>query len=57
MAVKAVQAGVDMLLCPADPETAAEALVDAVENGTISQSRLDESVLRVLRLKENRGIL
>ena len=57
MTVKAVQAGVDVLLCPSDPAAAADALVDAVESGTISQSRLDESVLRVLRMKENRGIL
>lgn len=56
-AVLAVQAGVDMLLCPADLGEAANALIDAVETGTISEERLNESVLRILRLKEKMGIL
>lgn len=57
VAVMAVQAGVDMLLCPMDLDGAIEALVLAVESGEIEESRVDESVLRILRLKENRGIL
>ena len=57
IAVRAVKAGVDMLLCPRDPETAVNALVSAVETGEISESRIDESVLRILTLKENREIL
>lgn len=56
-AVLAVKAGVDMLLCPADLEEAAKALLDAVEAGEISEERLDESVLRILKLKEKYGIL
>ncbi len=56
-AVLAVQAGVDILLCPADLEEAAEALLEAVETGVISEERLDGSVLRILKLKEDRGIL
>lgn len=56
-AVLAVQAGVDILLCPADLEEAANALLDAVETGRISEERLNESVLRILRLKEEMGIL
>lgn len=57
IAVGAVQAGVDLLLCPQNLEEAVTALTQAVENGTISQERLDESVLRVLRLKLDRGII
>lgn len=57
IAVAAVQAGVDLLLCPRDLDEAIDALTAAVEDGTISQQRLDESVLRVLRLKLARGIL
>ena len=57
IAVKAVQAGVDLLLCPQDLGAAVDALVQAVEEGTVSQERLDESVLRVLHLKLDRGIL
>lgn len=56
-AVLAVQAGVDILLCPADLEEAANALINAVETGVISEERLNESVLRILRLKEKTGIL
>lgn len=56
-AVLAVQAGVDILLCPANLEEAVDALLDAVETGVISEERLNESVLRILRLKEEMGIL
>lgn len=56
-AVLAMQAGVDILLCPANLEEAVGALLDAVETGVISEERLDESVLRILRLKEEMGIL
>ena len=57
IAVNAVKAGVDMLLCPADLNAAVNALVQAVENGEITEERINESVLRILTLKENRGIL
>lgn len=57
IAVRAIQAGVDLLLCPQNLEEAVNALTQAVEDGTVTQERLDESVLRVLRLKINRGII
>ena len=57
IAVRAIQAGVDLLLCPQNLEEAVNALTRAVEDGTITQERLDESVLRVLRLKIDRGII
>lgn len=57
VAVRAVKAGVDILLSPMNLETAAEALIQAVESGEIPEARIDESVLRILRLKEARGIL
>lgn len=53
IAVRAVSAGVDMLLCPTSLDTAVNALVRAVESGEISEARIDESVLRILTLKEN----
>ena len=56
IAVRAVKAGADMLLLPVDPQAAADALAAAVESGEIPESRLDESVLRVLKLKEDRGL-
>ena len=51
-AVKAVQAGADMLLAPFAYEVAFDAVVAAVEDGTISEARLDESVRRILALKK-----
>lgn len=57
IAVRAVRAGVDILLCPLKLEDAADALIQAVESGEIPESRIDESVLRILRLKEANGIL
>ncbi len=57
IAVGAVQAGVDLLLCPQNLKEAVQALTQAVEDGVITQERLDESVLRVLRLKLDRGII
>ena len=57
IAVKAVAAGVDMLLCPDDLDGAVAALTQAVDGGELTQDRLDESVLRVLTLKLNRGIV
>ena len=51
LAVRAVQAGVDILLQPADFAQAESALTDAVRSGSITQERIDESVLRILKMK------
>ncbi len=56
IALKAVKAGVDLLLCPEDLESAVDALTQAVEEGAITPARLDESVLRILTLKLARGL-
>ena len=50
--VNAVKAGVDILLMPADIDAAINALSDAVESGDITEERIDESVARILTLKE-----
>lgn len=57
IAVGAVLAGVDLLLCPENLEEAVDALLAAVESGEIPEARLDESVLRILSMKEARGLL
>ncbi|HET8616957.1 MAG TPA: glycoside hydrolase family 3 N-terminal domain-containing protein [Actinomycetales bacterium] len=49
-AVKAVQAGADVLLMPADPEAAIDGLAQAVEKGTITKGRLVESAARTVAL-------
>ena len=56
-AVLAVEAGVDMLLMSPDIDAAASAIKKAVESGEIPESRIDESVKRILTLKQERGIL
>lgn len=56
-AVKAFSAGADLLLLPGDLISAYNGVYNAVINGTISAQRLDESVLRILRLKEKYGLL
>lgn len=55
--VGAVQAGVDLLLCPTDLDAGIEALLAALEDGSLSEARIDESVLRILQLKEKLGLL
>ena len=52
IAVGAVKAGVDILLCPKKLNEAVAALTAAVESGEITEERIDESVLRILRLKQ-----
>ncbi len=56
VAVRAVLAGADQLLMPPDLDLAYSAVLEAVQEGRISEQRLDESVLRVLKLKLRRGL-
>lgn len=51
-AIAALEAGVDIVLDPADYPSAFEAVVNAVTSGRISQAQLDERVARVLALKK-----
>ncbi len=50
-AVAAVEAGVDILLMPADYEKAYRGLLEAVLEGGISEARIDASVLRIIKVK------
>lgn len=56
-AVMSIKAGIDMLLDPTDIDTAINAVVQAVESGDITEDRIDESVRRILTLKEKQGLL
>lgn len=49
--VMAVKAGIDMILMPNDPIKAYNSLIEAVKNNEISEERINESVLRILKLK------
>ena len=66
IAEKVINAGVDILLCPVDMTSAdaaafyddyIEGIAALVESGVISGDRIDESVLRILKLKDKYGIL
>lgn len=50
-AVMAIEAGADMLLMPEDFEKAYNAVLAAVEDGTISEERINESLNRIYRVK------
>jgi beta-N-acetylhexosaminidase len=55
-AVRAVEAGADILLMPPSPQAAIEGVLNAVAEGRISEDRIDRSVLRLLRTKERLGL-
>src|SRR6266699_4600090 len=55
-AVRAFEAGSDLLLMPADPDTAIVAMLTALQAGRISAARLDASVRRVLEIKRSLGL-
>jgi beta-N-acetylhexosaminidase len=54
-AILALQAGADMILFSSSPNeaiAARNAMLSAIEDGTISEDRIDESVERILRMKQ-----
>ncbi|MER6123133.1 glycoside hydrolase family 3 protein [Streptomyces sp. NPDC001795] len=55
--VLALKAGVDQLLNPPSLDVAWNAVLKAVHDGELTEARLDESLLRVLRLKSKLGLL
>ncbi|GGK47245.1 glycoside hydrolase family 3 protein [Streptomyces flaveus] len=55
--VLALKAGVDQLLNPPKPALAWNAVLAAVRGGELTEARLDESILRILRLKAKLGLL
>ena len=52
-AVKALQAGVDVVLMPENYQQAYQGVLDAVADGTLTEERIDESVTRILTVKLN----
>lgn len=50
--VQALQAGCDVLLMPNGLSEAFDTVLTAVQDGTVSEERLDESVARILRYKQ-----
>lgn len=56
-AVETVKAGVDIVLLPTDFIKAVNGVIKAVEDGVIDEKRIDESVYRILSLKQKKGLL
>ncbi|GLP65653.1 beta-N-acetylhexosaminidase [Streptomyces sp. TUS-ST3] len=54
--VLALKAGVDQLLNPPSLDVAWNAVLRAVRDGELTEARLDESILRILRLKAKLGL-
>ncbi len=50
-AVNAIKAGADMIYLPENFEEAYNGVLEAVNNGSIDESRLDESLKRIYRIK------
>ncbi|MFJ3643409.1 glycoside hydrolase family 3 protein [Streptomyces sp. NPDC090108] len=55
--VLALKAGVDQLLNPPNLDVAWNAVLGAVRGGELTEARLDESILRILRMKDRLGLL
>ncbi|MFQ5927099.1 MAG: glycoside hydrolase family 3 N-terminal domain-containing protein [Terriglobia bacterium] len=55
-AVRAVEAGADVVLMPPEPRVAFDALRRALATGQLTEERIDTSVLRILRAKARLGL-
>lgn len=56
-AVRAIQAGVDVVLMPTDLDAVVKGVREAVRRGEISETRIDQSQRRILTMKIKRGIV
>ena len=54
-AVKAIEAGADLVLLPKDFKKAYQGLLDAVKSGRIEEDRIDESLRRIVAAKLDIG--
>ncbi len=55
-AVRALEAGADVLLMSTDPRWARAAILEAVNNGRLTEARIDRSVRRILEAKAQMGL-
>src|SRR5574341_168597 len=56
IAVRAVEAGMDILLHPVDARATINAVVSAVEQGRLTRERIKESAMRILAAKKRLGL-
>ncbi|WP_439662726.1 glycoside hydrolase family 3 N-terminal domain-containing protein [Lentzea sp. HUAS TT2] len=55
--VLAIKAGVDQLLMPPNLGLAIDSVIKAVRSGELTEQRIDQSVLRILKMKLLRGVM
>ncbi len=56
-AIRAVEAGADILLLPIDVDQTINSLLKSVESGRLSEDRIDQSVRRIWNMKYKTGLL
>jgi beta-N-acetylhexosaminidase len=56
VALMCVNAGIDLILMPIDEEATIKAIENAVNNGSITEDRIDRSVEKILKAKEWAGL-
>jgi beta-N-acetylhexosaminidase len=54
--IEAIKAGADILLMPPDLDLAYRSVLEAVRSGEIGEGRINQSVYRILRLKQRLGL-
>ena len=57
VAVGTVKAGIDIILLPLSLPRTVSALKEAIAKGEITESRIDESVTRILKMKRKMGLI
>ncbi len=55
-AVLSLSAGTDLILMPVDADVAIDAIIAAVRRGELSQERIERSVRKILKIKEQLGL-
>jgi beta-N-acetylhexosaminidase len=55
-AVRAIEAGADVILMPPNVQQAVDGIVQAVRAGVFAEARIDASVRRILETKEQLGL-
>lgn len=54
--ILAINAGIDMLMEPDDYEECCQYIIEAVDDGSILEERVDDAVTRIIRVKMNAGL-
>ncbi|MDR0974870.1 MAG: beta-N-acetylhexosaminidase [Ruminococcus sp.] len=55
--LRAIEAGADIILMPEDYVAAKDAIISAIDSGRLTEERINESVLRILKMKEKHELI